>query len=297
MFHSRLTVLIPITFIAMSFESIIFILLLNGNFQICDACNSARKPEVTADTSNIDESVNDDESETAYGDIQSGGFNIVDLHLHSKILGLLITILIFVAVAGCILYICKQHCCKLVCCQPCCKTIDSISNADARREDRFDPPVRFSDVARLQEELNLRQPMIRQRPNFLSNRLQLLPPQPSYDAPVQFTPSEMSEEPIYIQLASSRPPQPIAVPGRPAGNADPIYATVNRQPISLPPPTASGAAQPAPVLSAPSVKSKAPNPVPRSSASLTATSTAGQPSTARTPALAALFNKEKESSL
>ena len=281
----------------MSFESIIFILLLNGNFRICAACNSARKPVITADTSNLDESVNDDESETAGGDIQSGGFNIVDLHLHSKVLGLLITVLIFVTVAGCILYFCKQHCCKLVCCKPCCETIDSVSFADQRREDRLDPPVRFSDVARLQEELNLRQPMLRQRPNFLSNRLQLLPPQPSYDAPVQFTPSEMSEEPIYIQLASSRPPQPIVVPGRPAANADPIYASVNRQPIPLPQPTASGADSSAPFLSAPSVKSKAPAPVPRSTASLTATSTAGQPSTARTPALAALFNKEKESSL
>ena len=281
----------------MALENLIFILLLHGSYRICDACNSARKPVVTADESEIDESVNDDESENAGGDIQSGGFNIVDLHLHSKVLGLLITVLIFVAVAGCLMYICKQHCCKLMCCKPCCETIDSSSNNDNRLNDRFDPPVRFSDVARLQEELNLRQPMLRQRPNFLSNRLQLLPPQPSYDLPVQFTPSEMSEEPVYIQLASSRPPQPIIVPGSSAANADPIYASVTRQPISLPPPTATGAIPKAPVLSAPPVKSKAPAPVPRSSASSTATSAAKQPSTDYTPALARLFNQDKESSL
>ena len=296
----RLTILLPLTFLAMSIESIVFTLLLCLHHP-ASACNSARKPTVDAagGTSNIDESVkntNDyeydyDASETAGGDIQSGGFNIVDLHLHSKVLGLLITILIFIAVAGCFLYICRSYCCRLKCCQPCCATVDSPS--DNLHQDRLDPPVRFSDVARLQEDLQFRQPMLRQRPNFLSDRF-ILPQQPSYNLPLQhFSPSAASEEPIYVQLAASQPPQPFALPA-----PEPVYASVVRQPASLPPPTATGAIRKARAPSAPPPKPVATVPPP-SSASLAAPSTAKQPvpTDTYTPALSKLFAKEKESSL
>ena len=299
-FLFRLIILLPLTFLAMQIESVV-ILLLICLLHPASACNSARKPEVTADTSVIDESVKSstdyeydyDASETAGGDIQSGGFNVVDLHLHSKVLGLLITILILVALAGCFLFICRQYCCRLKCCQPCCATVDSPS--DNHHIDRVDPPVRFSDVARLQEDLQFRQPMLRQRPNFISDRLQLLPPQPSYATPLQhFSPSAASDEPIYIQLAASQPPQPFAVPRSSSAAVEPVYAAVPRQPAPLPPLTGTGAIRKAPAPSVPTTGPSVAAPPP-STAPVATTSAPRQ--IVPTTTLRKLLQKERESSL
>ena len=298
LFRFRFIVLIPLTFLIMTLENtlrkaiFLFLLCVHRPWDLWDpveACNSSRQPKVEAETSEIDESYtyDVDESEHVRGDLQTGGFNVIDLHLHSKVLGLLITILIVVGLSGCLLYFCKQHCCKLKCCKICCEKDDTPSAI--RREDLADPPVRFSDVARLQEEFHLRQPMIRQRQNYFSNRLQLLPSPQSYDIPLQnlqlASPpiSDVSNEPIYLQLAASQP-QPTL-----AANADPIYSVV-------PPRQQTGAIPKAPAPPAPQQPAPAPLPGPRTSASSAASSTAKKPASKFPPPLQRM-HKEKESSL
>ena len=89
----------------------------------CHACSSRTADRRLSQTIksakevNVDES--DDESRHVDGDVESGGFRIIDLHIHSIAVQILLMLLIVVALVVLCMY-CRAQCAAACCCIKCC---------------------------------------------------------------------------------------------------------------------------------------------------------------------------------
>lgn len=193
---------------------ILYYCLLTGNI---DACNGGGtktlKTAIKAAKAIVDES----DKKTYEGDYEKGGFRLIDLHLHSKVLAILIGILMFLVLTGCLLYVCRSYCCKLKCFQ----SVKQDRYQGTQLRDRDDPIVRFSDVARLQHELNmpynrplLQHQMMQDDRNFARNQL-MIPPRPFYDEPRIYEVPSTYQRPAIAAPPSARAPD------------DRIYVAIN----------------------------------------------------------------------